>query len=184
LEKAVQKGEQVYTSDGWSLSATDDAELQIMQFQDECICRLALAIHHMLRGHALSTNFVQAYGSHALVVKALEMVPLTVVARTTATDVQLSLIGSLGTELSEKEAEGVPLAKPSRLDTMKDVATHSARCLRAHLSPLGYANLELRFHFGVASGGETLLQVPNPIACNLGTNDYETLCGQIGGKDF
>jgi hypothetical protein len=184
LNKEVQKGEQVYSAAGWALYATDDENLRIMEWENESVSQLALAIHHMLRGHALSTNFVTEFSSHGLVVKDLDLIDMTVVARATRNDVQLSFLGRAGSVLADGEAERVPHAKPKRLDMIRDVSTHTARCLRAHLSPLGYTDLELHLHFGIASGGETLLQVPNPLECSLGTDDYEALCSQLCGKDM
>lgn len=182
-ELELNKGEQLFAGSGWGLFATDDKDLAIMQWEDKCAGRLAWDIHHMLKGHALSTNCVQRFGASGIVVKQLEMLAVTLRVQTTPTDTQITLLGEQGTELERKEAEQLPHVKPTRLATMEDVALHTARCLRAHLAPMGFAELDLRLQFGLAAGGETLLSVPNPLECSFGTEEYEALCERLGHKD-
>jgi len=176
----INKGDLVYTAEGWSLYQTDDDDVQIMEWDDVCAGKLAWFLHEMIRRHALSTNALQRHGTNGIAVKRLELIPLTVVVRSTANDTEISFVSSHGTAIDKHEAKRVPGAKPSRLTTMEDVALHTARSLRAHLAPMGLSDLGLHLHFGIEPGGACLLQVPNPLECSLGSTDYEKICAQLG----
>lgn len=183
MEAEVQKGEQVYSADGWAIYATNDEDLQVMEWEDPCACSLAFSLHRVLRGHALNSNCVSTFSANGLLVRRLKLLDITVVVKTARNDTTLTFLGSGGRALSRGEAEHVNGCKPSRVDVMEDVAAHAARSLRAHLAPLGLTDLELHFQFGISPGGETLLQVPNPLMCSFGNTDYEGLCQQLGGKE-
>lgn len=176
----VNKGEQVYAGEGWGLFASDVEDVAIMVWEDDRVGRFAWCLHQTLRSHALSTNGLQPFGHHGVAVKQLDLLELTLEVRTTHNDTQLTIFGRLGAPLNREEAERVPHCKPTRLATMEDVALHTARTLRAHLAPMGLTDLVLKLRFGIAKGGETLLQVVNPLDCDFGTTDYAELCERFG----
>ncbi|HWI53829.1 MAG TPA: hypothetical protein VNT01_16955 [Symbiobacteriaceae bacterium] len=175
----VEKGELQYQAEGWATYATDDDDVQIMQWENVSAGKLAWMWHEMLRRHALSTNALQRLGTASIIVKRLELIDLTVVVKSTTNSTDLTFVGSEGTTMNGKDAKRVPGAKPSRLTTMEDVSLHTARSLRAHLAPLGLHDLELRLRFGIEPGGACLLQVPNPLDCSFGSTDYEAMCAHL-----
>ncbi|HWI61889.1 MAG TPA: hypothetical protein VNT75_08635 [Symbiobacteriaceae bacterium] len=175
----VNKGDLIYRAEGWDLYQTDDDDVQIMQWEKECAGKLAWKMHEMLRRHALSTNALQQFGARGIIVKRLELIDIDVVVTCTANSSDVTFKGSQGTTLTPKEAKGVPGAKPTRLTTMEDVSLHTARSLRAYLTPHGFTELELHLRFGVEPGGACLLQVPNPLDLTLGSTDYEAICALL-----
>lgn len=177
--REVEKGELQYQADGWAMYATDDDDLQIMEWEDGCAGKLAWMLHEMLRSHALSTNALQRMGDKSILVKRLELIPVTVHVTSTANSTDLKFIGSHGATLTPKEVKQVPLAKASRITVMEDVGLHTARSLRAHLAALGLTDLELNLHFGIEPGGACLLKVPNPLECSFGSTDHEAICAQL-----
>jgi hypothetical protein len=174
------KGNLEFQAEGWALYATDNPDVQVLEWENECAARLAWALHEMLRRHALSTAGLGRLGDHAVYVKRLELIELMMEVDSTVNDTKLAFVGKMGTRFTDrKEAERVPGAKPTRLKTMEDAGLHAARALRAHLLPLGLTDLKLRFQFGVGPGGETLIQVPNPLDCDFGSTDLEAICAQL-----
>ena len=178
-ELVVKKLEPEFKADGWALHATNDGDLQIIAWEDECACNLAFALSRMLKRHALSSNFVQRSGGTGLVVRRLEYFDFAVVVKATQSDSVVSFLDPDGAPLDKGALEAMPGVK-RRISAMEDVALHTARSLRAYLATLGVHELELRLHFGIAPDNAMLLQVPNPLECSFGSMDYEALCNALG----
>lgn len=182
MEEMLQKGNQVFRAEGWGLFATDNGDFAILEWDDSETARLAWLLQATLKRHALSTSCVSRYGDRGLVVRDLTPIDLSVVVEATEHETELRLISRLGREVSPKEAQRIPGAKPSRLAVMEDVALHAARSLRPYLSPLGVHQFRLTFHFGITSGGECLARVPNPLECSFGQADYAAVCSRLDVK--
>jgi phosphoribosylaminoimidazole-succinocarboxamide synthase len=178
-----QKGSLMYTGVGYEIWSTDDDAHAIMEWTDECACRLSYLFHKALKRHALATNALERLGPHSLVVSRLQPLPLGLVVRATANNAELQMLGAEDLVLERSEAEAVPGVKPTRLPVMEDVALHTARTLRAYLLKEGVEELELRLAFGIAPSGECQLQAINPAECRLGSTDYHSLCDRFEGGD-
>lgn len=177
----LEVGELLYATEGVSTYATNDENLAVMEWETEPLCRLSLRLHEIIRSHALFTNYIERLSARRLVVKRLEMLPVTVAVSTDPHDTSLRLLADGGVVIPLEEATEIPGLKPKRLDMMVDTAQHVARTMRAHLLLSGVQHVELKLSFGVGTQGECLLQMVNPLHCNLGTTDYEALCTQLGG---
>jgi hypothetical protein len=180
-EQVVNKMDPVFRGDGWSLYATENSDLQIIEWEDLFACRMAYELHNMLRRHALNTSYVQKYQGRGLVVRRLEYLPLSVLVKATAHDSELSFLREDGTPIPREQLEAVPGAKKNRIAVMEDVGLHTIRSLRAYLAQLDIQELQLRLHFGIGPEGALSLQVPNPLECHFGTTDYQALCDRLCG---
>lgn len=172
----LQKQDLLYSMEGCQVYATNDADLAIMEWQDPAAAELARAIHDTLKGHALCTTVVEPRGEHALVVKRIEPLGVTAVVRATRSDAAIQFVDAHGSAIETAEAARIQGMKPTRLTVVQDCSLHTARCLRAHLPA---EELEIRLRFGVAGSGECMLQVPNPLECQLGSTDYKLLASHL-----
>jgi hypothetical protein len=177
----LEKGELLYTGVGYLIFATDNPRFAIMEWADECACRLSFRFHTVLKRHALGTNVMRKQGEHGLVVQRLAPLAVVVVARAGANSTDLQLRDSVGAPLTHAQAAEVHGITPQRLETMEDTALHAVRSLRAYLLVEGVDELTLRLPFGVAPSGECELQAINPAECQLGSIDYNALCERLGG---
>jgi hypothetical protein len=183
MEAVLERGDLIYAAEGYELYATNDATLAIAQWKEESACRLAQAMHHLLRRHALSTNFVEVYDPCGLVVKRVEPLPVAVIAQAIRGDAKLEWHGADGTVFTREEVARLPGMKAARLDMMEDTGLQAVRSSRAHLQGSGVACITLELVFGIDAGGACLLQVINPVRCDLGTPDYNLLATRLGGEE-
>lgn len=182
MQRQLEKGQLFYSTEGCQIFATSDPEVALMEWERSEVCRVASLLHELLRRHALSTNFLEEWSESALAVKRLDRLQLTVAVRCGRHETALKWIGTAGTVLEKDEALRIPDVNPARLDMMQDTAVHAARSLRAHLAVLGGESPQLHLTFGLGPVGECLLEVINPLACDFGTEDYDTLYSQLGGN--
>lgn len=169
MEGPVQRGEQLWSGEGISIWTTDQAERLILQFEEERVCEVACRIQALLTKHALSSSFLERLDSRSVLFRRVEPLPVQAVVEATAGDARLTFQG---------DVDGMPKA---RLAMMEDVAVHAARSLRAHLSLHGIERIRSVVRFGLTSDGACLLQVVNPLNCDLGTTDMERLADMLGG---
>lgn len=175
----ITKGDLLFRSNGFCIFATQDSDVAVMEWERPGVCDLAHAIHLVLQHHALNTAFLDRLGQHGLVVRRADRLDLVVEVSSgpRATSIRW-LKASDGRDIPEGELTAIPGVKPSRIDMMKDSAVHAARSLRAHLHS---ERLLLRLRFGVTDEGDCLMEIPNPLDCNLGSHDYTRLTAQLGG---
>lgn len=178
MEEPIEKGEQLFQGDGWQVWATNQAGLALVEWSDEHLCEVAFRLQALLKRHALALNFVERLGSRSLVVRRVEPLAASVVAEVAPGETAVTFIGSDGASLSPEELRKAEGLKPDRIEMMEDAAAHAARSLRAYLK----GPLRIQLHFGRTDEGECLLQVVNPMECDLGTTDWETLADQLGGE--
>ncbi|HEY3366884.1 MAG TPA: hypothetical protein VGK74_17675 [Symbiobacteriaceae bacterium] len=180
MESDLVKGALLYRGDGCQTFATDNDDLAVLEWEDGKACRLAEALAEMLKRHVVISSYVRRYGPCSLVVRRMEPIPLTVEAEGLPANVVIRFVDSVGQALEKADTLKVPGVRKSRLDMMEDVANHVARVVRAHLGPV--EGLRVRLRFGIPAGGGCLLDMVNPLVCQLGTTDYEALCGLLGGQ--
>ncbi len=181
MEQELQKGDVLFSTDGCRVYETNDGGLAMMEWEREEACELAFHLQRTLKRHALATNFRQRFGERTLVVRRLEPLSLTVLAQGAQHGARAAFVDAGGTALTREEAQRLLGGRRARLSVMEDAALHAVRTLRARLRPLGVDRLSLRLRFGLSNDGCCLLEVPNPLACDLGSADYEKLCAQLGG---
>lgn len=178
MDRELVKQEALITTDGWSLWSTNDYDLAVMEWRQPEACELAHAIHTVVRRHALADSFVDRDGPHALIVKKLDLLPMQVLATGSQNDTVLEFLSASGSPLEADDPTAVDGVTPNRLDMINDTAIHTVRSMRAHLPQTDVA---LKLQFGIGPGGECLLQVINPLECDLGSTDYTALAHQLGG---
>lgn len=181
MQKLITKGDLLYQADGYAVYDTDHPDYTIIEWEQEEACSLALLMHEILKRHALCDSCDGRYGTHSLVTRRLELLPLTVLAHSTRTDTHLTFYDESGKPIDLETVKGIEGCKPARLDYMTDTAAHAARIIRAHLHRDGLEELELKLRFGVATAGDCCLQVVNPLECQLGLTDLDELYTELGG---
>jgi len=172
MEFELLKGDLLFSNNGCSVYATNDVDLAIMEWKDEKACHLAEKLHGVVKRHALHSNFVRHFGKCELLVQRMEPLPLTVRAHSTVNQASVRFVTDDGESHARDELTGV---KRARLDVMEDTALHLARSLRPYLGQAGIKEWELSLSFGICPSGECVLEVPNPLTCDLGSTDYGTL---------
>lgn len=180
MEVPVQRGSRLWTGDGLAIYATDVAGKAIMEWEDPAACAAAHRLNDLLKRHALATNYVERYDRQALLVRQVEPLPFHVMAEAKQGDSTARFAGPDG-PLERHDLKKINGVTKARVEMMEDVAAHAARSLRAHLMPRGIEHLRLHLQFGLADDGACLLQVVNPLVCDLGTTDMEGLANLLGG---
>lgn len=178
----VEKTDLIGVTDGCEHWATNDPDIGVMEWESEIACQVAFRLQELIKKHALSTNFLDRLGNHALIVRQLQLLPVLLVPRCTVHDTHLEISDGAGTLLEKREAKLLSGVTHSRLEVMVDTATHVARSVRAHLAGAGVTALSMPMRFGLGGQGECLLQVINPLACDLGLKDMSALYKQLGGE--
>jgi hypothetical protein len=178
LEYEVQQGIRLTGGEGWDLYATDDPDLALLAFADGYACELAHQLHLMLQRHALSTSLIRRLDSHRLLVRRLELLPLTVVAEATDHEATVRFVDEAGAALNREALRQMPGLTRARPESVADTALHAVRCLRAYLTPLT-PGLSLRLRFGIDAGGACVLAVPNPLECGWGRSVFASLCDRL-----
>lgn len=182
MKQQLSKTDLLRSGEGFTLYATDDDELAIVEWEQADACRLAALLDRMLRSHALGSAFKESLSEQELLVHRVEPTALFMRATTDKEGVKAAFVDESGAVWSFDEAPQLDGMNPKRLTYMQDVALQVIRSLRAHLRPLGFDQIDVTLRFGVADNGNCLLQVINPVECQLGTTDYATLCAQLGGE--
>jgi len=175
----VKRGNRLWSGEGIALYETDLADRLMLEFEDEAVCEAAYRIQTLLRRHVLNSSFEERLGGRTFLIRRVEPLDVEVVAEAEPGEVRLAFAGAGGT-LTREQALAA-LGRQSRLEKMEDVGAHAARSLRAHLSLRGIDRLRLRLRFGITADGTCLLQVVNPLGCDLGTNDMRKLTALLGG---
>ncbi|MBP2019446.1 hypothetical protein J2Z79_002885 [Symbiobacterium terraclitae] len=175
---SVRKGERLLVGEGMAVWAADKPGGLILEFADEAVCEAAFRIQQLLERHAVPTGFVERLGSRILLARRLELLPVEVVIEAAPGQVDVAFRAG-GRTLDRAEAES--LLTPDRLERIEDLAAHAARSLRAHLSLRGIAHLRARLRFGLTEDGACLLQVVNPLECELGSTDMRQVAELLGG---
>jgi len=174
----VQKGERLRAGEGMAVWGTGQPGGLILEFENESVCEAAFRIQQLLERHAVPSNFVERQGSRMFRVRRLELLPVEVLTEAGPGQVAVAFCaGSRPLDRAEAEA----LVTRDRLDRMEDLAAHAARSLRAHLSLRGIARLRARLRFGLTEDGACLLQVVNPLECELGTTDMGQVAELLRG---
>ena len=182
MEGPVEKGERLWAGEGIAVYATDQAEALILEFEAAAACEAAYQMQALLQKHTLSSSFLERLNSRSFLIRRVEPLSVQVAAEAEAGEVRLELQrAGDGQPLSREEALQEPGLSPKRLERMEDVATHAARSLRAHLSLQGVERLRIPLRFGLTHDGACLLQVVNPLGCDLGTTDMGRLAQLLGG---
>lgn len=179
----VERRDELYAAGGYKVYATNNSDLNIMEWESGDACRLARLIHRLMRKHALFTTYHDDLGHRSVLVKAIERLPVTVRVESSGSDTKLQLLAPGGETLTEEEALGYTAVTKSRMEMLTDCATHAARSLRAHLAPFEIPGVILNLTFGVGPAGDCLMQVIDPVSCDLGSTDYATLYIQLGGDE-
>jgi len=175
---SVQTGERLWAGEGMAVWGTDHPGCLILEFEDEDVCEAAFRIQQLLASHAVPSSFVERRGGRMFLVRRLELLPVEVLTQAGPGQVDVAFCAG-GRTLSREEAEA--RLKPDRRERMEDLAAHAARSLRAHLSLRGIAHLRARLRFGLTEDGTCLLQVVNPLECELGTTDMRQVAELLGG---
>ncbi|MDB4895580.1 MAG: hypothetical protein JWN15_1842 [Firmicutes bacterium] len=177
----LEKGELLHTGPGYLIFATNDRAVAMMEWADECACRLSFQFHAVLGRHALRTNVLRKQGAHRLIVQRLQPLAVGLLARAGANTADLQFLGSEGRSLTKEQAAEIHGVTSQRVETIEDTGLHAVRSLRAYLLAEGVEELTLRLSFGVAPSGECEMQAINPAECQLGSGDYNLLCERLGG---
>lgn len=182
MEGPVVQGERLWAGEGIAIYATDQAEALILEFEAADACEAAYQLQALLKKHTLSSSFLERLTSRSFLIRRVDPLPVQVSAEATAGEVRLALQRAAdGEPLSREEALAEAGLKPTHLERMEDAATHAARSLRAHLSLQGVERLRMPLKFGLTHDGACLLQVVNPLGCDLGTTDMGRLAQLLGG---
>src|SRR2546428_7333494 len=128
-------GEVRYRSDGFSVFDSTKRGLNFMEWTDQALCDLGVALQDCLRRHAVVTNFEKRTGDVACLLDELELLPVRVWAEAEPNDVRHGLIDQHGLPLDQEKALSLPKMRVARLDDMVDTSRQVARALRAHLEP-------------------------------------------------
>lgn len=174
----VQKGERLRAGEGVAVWATGQPGGLILEFDDETVCEVAFRIQQLLARHAVPSSFAERLGSRMFLIRRLDLLPVEVLTEAGPGEVAVSFCAG-GRILSRAEAEAL-LAR-GRVERIEDLAAHAARSLRAHLSLRGIAHLRARLRFGLTEDGTCLLQVVNPLECELGSTDMGQVAELLGG---
>lgn len=178
----MEKGERLWSGEGIAIYATDQAEALVLEFQAAEVCEAAYRLQALLKSHTLSSSFLERLDSRSFLIRRVEPLPVQLAAEAEAGTVRLELQRTAdGGPLSREEALQEPGLSPKRLERMEDVATHAARSLRAHLSLQGVERLRMALRFGITHDGACLMQVVNPLVCDLGVTDMGRLAQLLGG---
>lgn len=181
MEVPVQKGVQLWSRDGITVYATDVAGKAIMEWEDPLAFEAACRLNDLLKRHALASNFLARHQSRSILVRQLDLLNFIVTAEASPGDSSVRFTEPNGRLVERAELLTIDGLNKDRVEMMEDVAAHAVRSLRAHLLPSGVTNLRLNLHFGLTADGACLLQVINPLVCDLGTTDMEGLANLLGG---
>lgn len=182
MEHWLSKEDLLYSGEGFALYATRNDELAIIEWEQVDACHLAQLLDRTLRSHALGSTFKESVTEREMLVQRVEPTALHMRARAGEEGASAEFVDHSGKVWPLDAAPELDGMKPTRLTYMEDIALHAMRSLRAHFGPLGFDGIELTLRFGVAANGDCLLQVINPVECQLGTTDYAALCAQWGGE--
>lgn len=181
MEGPVQKGERLWVGEGIAIFATNRAERLILTFEEAAVCEVAYLIHRLLKRHTLSSSFLERLDSRSFLLRRVDPLPIDLVVEAGLGESQVNLIASGGRQLTREEAARETGLLLARVDSMTDAATHAARALRGYLSLRGIDQLRLVTRFGLADDGTLLLQVINPLNCDLGTDRMAELAELLQG---
>lgn len=182
MQEELQKEDLLYSEEGCRVYRTSDGEHVVWEWEAEPVCRLVHAIHTTLRRHALGSSYVGPFGLCGVLARGLTPLPISVTVTAKPTAVSAEYRSVDGQRLTRQEAEALPGVGPGKMAVVEDTALHTARTLRAYLSPAGITDLTLVLGFGMAATGECQMQVVNPLRCAFGSLDFDTLYGYLGGE--
>lgn len=177
----LQKTDLVLEAEGYKVWQTNDYDIAMLEFDDESTGEVATRLQELVRKHALCTSFMERRGYRTFIVRKLDPLPVRLVARCTAHDTALSYESIQGVPLEMADVIRIPGVTPSRREMMEDTAAHVARSLRAHLLDDGVTEVTVRLEFGLGGQGECVLQMVNPLHCDLGRSTMSELYVQLGG---
>lgn len=177
----LEKTDLLSESEGLKVWQTNDYDIAMLEFNDESTGQVVMRLQEIVRKHALSTNFMERRGYRTFIVRKLDPIPVKVVARCSPNDTALSYESSEGVPLEMQDVIRIPGVTPSRREMMEDTTAHVARSLRAHLADDGVTEVTVRLEFGLGGQGECILQMINPLQCDLGDSSMSELYSQLGG---
>lgn len=181
MEVPVQKGERLWAGDGLAIYATDVPGMAIMEWEDPAVCEAAIHLNNLLKRHALAPNYLGRYDRRSILVRHLEPLNIKVAAEARPGDSSVTFLDSSGRPIAKHEVQRIDGVGKGRPEMIEDVAAHAVRSLRAHLTPHGVKRIRLNMTFGLAADGSCLLQVVNPLVCDLGSTKMEGLANLLGG---
>lgn len=181
MEVPLERGERLWAGEGIAIYATNLEERLILAFDDPAVCAAACQIQSLLKKHALTSSFMERLDGRSLLIRRVAPLGLQLAATASPGESQLAFQSTDGRPLTPDEARQVDGVTKSRLEMMEDVAVHAARSLRAHLLPHGIEQLRFIARFGLTSDGACIMQVTNPLNCDLGTTDMQRLANLLGG---